>query len=76
MYALQVNIYRFILQTESSMTVHAMYLAQVHPSLATGRLVEVPAMNEELELLVEDQVTRGLARCDAFAGSDAPFVLL
>ena len=75
-YALQLNIYRFILETEYSMRVKAMYLAQVHPSIATGRLVGVPAMDDELALLCEDQISKGLARCEAIDGSDAPFVLL
>ncbi len=58
------------------MRVKALYLAQVHPSIDSGRLVEVPAMDEELALLCEDQISKGLARCEAIDGCDAPFVLL
>ena len=50
-----------------------MYLGQVHPCLPRARLITVPCMREELELIVEDQKDRG----DAFSGAlpDATFAL-
>ena len=73
LYCLQLNTYRYILETEYGMRVASMYLAQVHPCLARARLIEVPRMEEELELIVEDQKDRGEALSGALP--DAPFTL-
>ena len=73
LYALQLNTYRYILETEYGMRVTSMYLAQVHPCLPRARLIEVPRMQEELELIVEDQINRGEAVSGALP--DAPFTL-
>ncbi len=76
LYALQLNTYRFILECEYGYAVGGnMYLAIVHPGLAKPRLVRVPLLQEEMEMLVEDQVSRGLALCAARPGPDAPFEL-
>ena len=58
LYSLQLNTYRYILESEYSMRVSSMYLAQVHPCLPRARLIEVPRMQEELDLIVEDQINR------------------
>ena len=62
-----------MLETEFGFRVGAMYLGQVHPCLPRARLITVPCMREELELMVEDQIHRG----DAFSGAlpDATFAL-
>ena len=54
-------VYKYMLETEYGVRVSAMYLAQVHPCLPRARLIEVPCMRDELELIVEDQVARGEA---------------
>ena len=62
-----------MLETEFGFRVGAMYLGQVHPCLARAKLIQVPCMREELELIVEDQIHRG----DALSGAlpDATFAL-
>ena len=73
LYCLQLNTYRYILETEYGMRVSGMYLAQVHPCLARARLIEVPRMEEEMALVVEDQIDKGEALSGALP--DAPFTL-
>ena len=48
LYSLQLNTYRYMLESEYGMQVSGMYLAQVHPCLARGRLIEVPRMEDEM----------------------------
>ena len=74
LYNLQLNTYRYILESEYGMRVSGMYLAQVHPCLPRARLIEVPRMEEELELIVEDQIHH---RGEAISGAlpDARFAL-
>ena len=64
-----------MLQTENGLHVKAMFLGQVHPCLPRGKLIRVPCMREEMELIVEDQISRGEAVSAALPGEDAPFVL-
>jgi hypothetical protein len=73
LYALQLNTYRFILETEYGIRVSSMYLAQVHPCLPRAILIEVPRMQEEMQLIVEDQISRGEALSGALP--DAPFMI-
>ena len=54
-------VYKYMLETEYGLRVSAMWLGQVHPCLPRARLIEVPCMRDELELIVEDQVARGEA---------------
>ena len=75
LYALQLNLYSYILSTEYGYHVSKMYLGQVHPTLPKGKLIEVPALDEHMALIVEDQLSRGLAVSEASPGPDAPFVL-
>jgi len=75
LYALQLNTYKYMLESEAGFRVASMYLGQVHPSLARGRLIEVPPMAEEMSLIVEDQIELGHAVCRAVTGADAQFVL-
>ena len=73
LYCLQLNVYRWMLETEFGMRVSSMWLGQVHPCLARAKLIQVPSMQDELELIVEDQIHRG----DALSGAlpDATFAL-
>ena len=73
LYCLQLNVYKWMIETELGFRVAAMYLGQVHPFLPRARLITVPCMREELELMVEDQIHRG----DALSGAlpDAMFAL-
>ena len=62
-----------MLETEYGMRVSSMWLGQVHPCLARARLIQVPSMQEELELIVEDQILTGGALSGALP--DATFAL-
>ena len=62
-----------MLETEYGLRVSSMYLGQVHPSFPRARLIEVPCMRDELELVVEDQIDRGEAISGALP--DARFAL-
>ena len=68
-------MYAYILDTEYGYEVSRMWLGQVHPILSQPRLLEVPKL-DHMALLVEDQISRGLAVSEAIAGHDAPFALL
>ena len=72
-YGLQLNVYRYMLETEYGLHVSAMFLGQVHPCLSRAKLIRVPCMREELELIVEDQIHRGEAVSPALP--DATFAL-
>ena len=73
LYSLQLNVYKYMLETEYGLRVSSMYLAQVHPCLLRARLIEVPCMRDELQLIVEDQIDRGEAISGALP--DARFAL-
>ena len=75
LYSLQLNVYRTILEDDYGFNVTRMFLAQVHPDNAGPVLVRVPRMEEEIELMIEDQVAKGLAWPDRSPGEAAPFVL-
>ena len=63
----------YMLETEYGMRVSKMYLGQVHPCLPRARLIEVPCMRQELDLIVEDQIERREAISGALP--DARFTL-
>ena len=75
LYCLQLNVYKWMVESEFGLRVSGMYLGQVHPCLERAVLIEVPPMREELELIVEDQIRRGEALSHALPGDDAPFTL-
>ena len=64
-----------MLESESGLRVNAMFLGQVHPSLPRARLISVPCMRDEIDLIVADQIARGEDVSEAVPGADAPFVL-
>ena len=76
---LQLHVYKWMIETELGFRVAAMVLGQVHSCLARAKLIQVPSMVEELELMVEDQIhrgrgyERGAARCDICAAAAKSF---
>ena len=60
-YSLQLNLYRYILETEYAFDVSAMYLAVVHPEQPVPRLVEVPRLDAEMIALHEYEIEQGRA---------------
>jgi hypothetical protein len=74
LYSLQLNVYKYMLETENGCRVSAMFLGQVHPSLPKARLIRVPCMDSEINLIVADQLARE-AVSEALPGVDAPFTL-
>ena len=68
-----IFFYKYMLESEYDLKVSSMYLGQVHPCLPRARLIEVPCMRDELQLIVEDQIHRGEAISAALP--DARFAL-
>ena len=60
-YSFQLNLYRYILETEYAFDVSAMYLAVVHPEQPVPRLVEVPRLDAEMIALHEYEIEQGRA---------------
>ena len=60
-YSLQLNLYRYILETEYAHDVAAMFLAVVHPEQPVPRLVEVPRLDAEMRALHEHEIEQGRA---------------
>ena len=60
-YSLQLNLYRYILETEYSHGVSAMYLAVVHPEQPSPRLLEVPRLDAEMHALHDFEIEQGRA---------------
>ena len=60
-YSLQLNLYRYILETEYAFDVYAMYLAVVHPEQSLPRLIEVPRLDEEMHALHDFEIEQGRA---------------
>ena len=55
-YSLQLNIYRYILQTEYNLRVAELYLAIFHPSRRAPEVLSVPLMDYEMDLLVAHEI--------------------
>ena len=72
LYALQLNLYAYILESEYGCTVSRMLLGVVHPTAAHGRCIELPRLNAEIEAIVELEVAAGRAGPPR-PGSDAPW---
>ena len=58
---MQLNSYRFILESEYGMRVNSMWLGLAHPRLSAPRLVEVPRMEREMAALL-DHATHAVER--------------
>ena len=69
-YSLQLNIYRYILESEYGYHVSGMFLGVVHPLSLGPVCVEIPRLDDEIALIVE--------HCGASPptpGANAPFVI-
>ena len=65
----------YILESEYGYTVGTnLFLVVVHPDFAKPRLIQVPYLQEEILMMVEDQRAQGKA-LSAAAGPNAAFVL-
>ena len=71
-YSLQLNLYRYILETEYAFDVSGMYLAVVHPEQSLPRLMEVQRLDEEMRALHEYEIEQGRAVASAVS-LDSPF---
>ena len=56
-YALQLNIYRYILESEYDMSISGMFLGICHPTRSEPVCVQIPCMDYEIGL-ISDQRTR------------------
>ena len=72
-YMLQLGLYKYICESEYGMKIDTLFLGVVHPSQNMPRLVRMPDVREEIELIVEDQLSKGLAVSAAKPGATAPF---
>lgn len=73
LYCLQLNVYRYILETEYGMSVSGMYLGVFHPNEIGPLCVEVPRLEREVNLLVEHE-KRERGATEPISGEDAPFM--
>ena len=60
-YALQLNMYRYILETEYGLDVSRMMLAVVHPQAGLPRLVDVPRLDAESQAIHDFEIEHGRA---------------
>ena len=74
MYALQLNLYRYMIEDEYRLSVSGMYLAVVHPELSAPRLIEVQRLDADMRALHDFEIERGRATHSA-RSLDDPFVL-
>ena len=73
LYALQLNLYRYILESEYAFDVSGMFLAVVHPELSAPRLIAVPRLDAEISALHDHEIEHGRAIKSA-PSLDYPFV--
>lgn len=71
-YALQLGVYRYILETEYGVTVSRMLLGVFHPTRRQAEVVEVPRLDAEISRIVEELQRLGLAS-EPLPGPEAPF---
>ncbi len=71
-YCLQLNCYRYFLETEYDVEVSEMHLAVFHPNQTRFATYEVPRMEAEMAALL--QLARGYGAEAPLPGPDAPFV--
>ena len=64
-YSLQLNLYRYILESEYFFNVSAMFLAVVHPEQPLPRLIEVPRLEAEMRALHDFEMEQGCAESSA-----------
>ena len=73
LYMLQLSLYKYICESEYGLKIDNLFLGVVHPSQDKPRLIRMPYLCEEIEAIVEDQISRGLAVSGAVPGGAAPF---
>ena len=62
LYSLQLNMYRYILESEYDLHIgENMFLGVCHPELQRPRLIRVQNLQSEVEIIVRDQIARGHA---------------
>ena len=64
-YSLQLNLYRYIVETEYAHNVSGMFLAVVHPDQPSPRLIEVPRLEAEMRALHDFEIEQGRAVASA-----------
>ena len=73
-YCLQLNIYRYILESEYGMQVGGMFLGVFHPSQSGPICVEVPRLEEQISLVLQHEKSlRPTQVGPPIPGADAPF---
>ena len=60
-YCLQLNLYRYIIESEYERTVSLMYLVILHPSQLAYEVIPVPQMGEEINKVVDYLIAQGQA---------------
>ena len=73
LYTLQSSLYKYICESEYGLKIDNLFLGVVHPTQDKPRLIRIPYLREEIEAIVEDQISRGLAVSGAVPGDTAPF---
>ena len=61
LYALQLNVYAFFLESEGPYRVSDLFLAVAHPAIPCGQLVRVPRMRAEVDAIIEYEREHGRA---------------
>ena len=74
-YALQLNVYKYMLESEYGFNVAGMYLGVVHPTRERPLIVELPALPLEIAALVEYESEGEIALPGPQPGPLAPFTL-
>ena len=73
-YQLQLNMYKYILESEYGMEVVELCLCVLHPNQACYKVIQVPPMNEEINAIVE--YAKDYYDCQSpLPGAWAPFIL-
>ena len=75
LYMLQLALYKYICESEYGLTIDSLFLGVVHPTQEKPRLIRMPYMREEIEMVVEDQIAKGFAVSAAIPGATTPFRL-
>ncbi len=56
LYCLQLNVYKYMLESEYGAKVSAMFLGCCHPCRSFPLVIEVPSLDTEIRFLVEDEL--------------------
>lgn len=75
LYMLQLALYKYICESEYGLVIDSLFLGVVHPTQDKPRLIRMPYLREEIEAIVDDQLSRGLGVSAAVPGAAALFRL-